>query len=468
VCNQTFHWKDAMHSTSFTRRAAGLCALALSLRLGAETLTWDQARAEALQANPALSASQHSRQAADAALSVSDASFWPQLSLNGGLSRRGSQGLSSDDSGSRVVGTPLGLGYGQGQEADSSSYSLGLAATYTLFDGFGDFYARQQSAHSLEGKQAAYRQASYGLRSSLRQAFNQVLYDQQNIKMLNEIMTLLVQETRYLNLEYQSGQQPRWAYLQAKSDEEQTRWQLNQAMLSQASDRRNLADLLGRTEDSGDSLAVSGELKPPAPPSDFSLDLERLNGHPDLLAQQAAADAAESAYMASVASRYPTLSANAGYTYSGGTSTTAGVGAWPPNQSLWTVGLTASYNLFAGGGQEAAISQAEQAWKSQQDTLRDEKASLRTALQQAWTSYRSAFDRMPVQDLAMQVGQQRFETVNRLFEAGQAQYLDFEQAETNLIQSQENQLSAVLSAAQASVAYQKALGLGFEDEGGKQ
>jgi len=144
------------------------------------------------------------------------------------------------------------------------------------------------------------------------------------------------------------------------------------------------------------------------------------------------------------------------------------VGAWPPNQSLWTVGLTASYNLFAGGGQEAAISQAEQAWKSQQDTLRDEKASLRTALQQAWTSYRSAFDRMPVQDLAMQVGQQRFETVNRLFEAGQAQYLDFEQAETNLIQSQESQLSAVLSAAQASVAYQKALGLGFEDEGGKE
>jgi len=459
-----------MSLTSSSRLAAGLCALALAAGLGAETLTWDQARAEALQANPSLSSAQHSRQAADAALCASDASFWPQLAVDGGLSRRGSQGLSSDDAGSRVVGTPLGLGYGLGQEADSSSYSLGLAATYTLFDGFGDLYARQQSAHSLEGKQAAYRQASYGLRSSLRQAFNQVVYDQQNIKMLSAIMSLLVQETRYLNLEYQSGQQPRWAYLQAKSDEEQTRWQLSQATLNQAADRRSLADLLGRTDDPGDSLVAQGDLKPPAPPESDTADLGRLQSHPDLLAQQAAADASESAYLASIASRYPTLSANAGYTYSGGTGLTpsAGAGAWPPSQSLWTVGLTASYNLFAGGGQEAAIRQAEQAWKAQQDTLRDEKSSLRTALQQAWAAYRSAYDRLPVQDLAMQVGQQRFETVNRLFEAGQAQYLDFEQAETNLIQSQESQLSAVLSAAQASVAYQKALGLGFEDEGGKE
>jgi outer membrane protein TolC len=445
--------------------------LVLAAGLGAETLTWDQARAEALRTNPSLSSARHGQQAADAALSMADASFWPQLSLNGGLSRNGRQDLGADNAGSSpVLGTPLGLGYGLGQEADSSSYSLGLGASYTLFDGFGDFYGRQQSAHNLEGKQAAYRQASYGLRFGLKQAFNQVLYDQQNITMLGAITTLLAQETRYLNLEYQSGQQPRWAYLQAKSDEEQTRWQLGQAQLNLAADRRNLADLLGRSEDAGDSLVAQGDLKPEAPPTDFSADLGRLAGHPDLLAQQATAAASQSAYLASIASRYPTLSANAGYTYSGGTglSATAGAGAWPPNQSLWTVGLTASFNLFAGGGQEAAIRQAEQTWRGQQDTLRDEQATLRTALQQAWVSYRSAYDRLPVQDLAMQVGQQRFETVNRLFEAGQTQYLDFEQAETNLIQSQENQLSAVLSAAQACVGYQKALGLGFEDEGGKE
>ncbi len=428
--------------------------LLLASACTARVLTWGAAVGEALAKNPGLVSARASWQAAEAAVGVAEGGFWPQLSLDGSLGRSGTRALGP--SGSELIGTPLGLGYGLGSESETGSYQLGLSGSWNLFNWVATMGARQQAIDQAEAKRAAYLQASEGLRYSLRQAFDQVLYDQQEIALLKQIAGLLHQETGYLQLEYQSGQQPRWTYLQAQSSEAQNQWQLQQAGLNLGADAASLSALLGGAGDEGDSLEARGDLSAPGPPADLAGAMKLLEQSPDLEAQRAAARASQAAFQASLASRYPSLNATAGYQYSDG-------GAWPPSQNLWTVGLSASYDLFAGGGQEAAIREARLNWEAGQAALEDTLHSLQAALSQAWAGYRSATLRLPVEALAVKVGRERFETVNRLFEAGQAQYLDFEQAENNLIQSEEQQLSALLSAAQSFAGYEKALGLGLEN-----
>lgn len=410
-----------------------------------ESLTWPQAAREALAHHPGLASAREAVDAADSGVTVATAGFLPALAANANLNRSGNQPLNRS-------------GSAQGPETDASAYELGGSASWSLFEGGATWAARRQAVAARARARAAYRQASRQLRAALRNAFDRLLFDQRNIDLLGSIKERLNKDTRYLEIQFRSGREPRWTFLKAQADEAGIDWQMTQARLDIAGQQQAIGTLLGRDADGATAMVAEGELTAPAAPADVrglyaSLD-ER---DPDVLLQAAVVDSDEAALTRARATWFPTMRASADYDWSDGS-------AWPPVRAGWTAGLAVSLPLFSGGGDLAGINQARHTWIASRHALDDARATARSDLFTAWASYVSQGGHQPVLQLTADAATERFRTVQGLYEAGQAAYLDFEQAESTLTQAQQSLLSGRLNLAQANESFVQALGLTLEDE----
>jgi outer membrane protein TolC len=438
-----------MSILSFCPLARGLClGAALSAApLASSTLTWDQARQQTLQGNPGLVSAHLAVEAAQQGLALADAGFWPSLNAVAGVNRDQTTALDA---------LPA-LGLGSGQSSTGAGYSGGVQAAWTLFNGFGTLYARSHGMQQVAQAQAQYGAASAALLLSLHQAFNQLLYDQQNSALLKAIVDRYHQDTLYQQMEFQSGQTARWTFLKSQSDEAQVQWDLEQNGLNTKSDQAALAVLIGRDPESFTEVQVDGDLTVAQAPADDKADWAKaLETLPALRLQRAVVAANEASLGQVDAAIYPTLSASGSYMLSGGD--TLG-----PQEAVLAGGLSLSFNLFNGGSNLAGVRQARAVLEGSRNDLANQLLQLRGAVRKAWAAYLAAADRLPSDHLATVAGEERFKTVGALYSAGRAAYLDYEQAETIYTQAEQQELSARLSAAQAQAAYQDQLGLGLED-----
>ena len=433
------------------RPVAGVLVLAVS-PVGwahSEQLTWDATVREALASNPALAAAREDVAAAKAGVWIAASDFLPGVSADGGLNRGGSRPLDRD-------WQPAG------PESESTSYSLGGSASLNIFKGGASWASYKRARAVLTRSRESYRQTSQGLRWSLRQSWNRLVYDMRNIELLTSIKERLNRDTRYLEIQFKSGHEPRWTFLKAMGDEASIAWQLAQAKLALISDRRDIARFLGRDPDSATALEASGELSTAASPDDASglyALMERT--HPAFLIEEAAIQSAEAGVTQAMSVWWPSIGTRASYDWSD-------AGAWPPSRSSWSAGVTVSLPLFSGGGDWFAVSQARHSLFSEQKNRDDLRASLRDQLFGAWASFRSTYDRMPVLKLGSEMADERFKTVQALYESGRAAYLDFDQADSALTQAQQQLLSGKLALSQSKTDYDKALGLTLEDEGAEK
>ena len=411
----------------------------------APPLLWKDAAAEALKANPSLLSARLAVEAADSGLTVASAGFWPSLSANAGFSR----------SGYAAVGTATALS--PESETDGSNYQLGLQGNWNLFSGFATVYGRLGASEALAEKKALYSQASAALLSSLRQAFNQLYFDQKNAALLQNIADRYHKDTRYQDLQFQSGQTARWTFLKAQSDEAEVKWQVEQNQLNLQADQSSLASLLGRPQDQAPELGVDGGLDVPAPPESDAADWAKISkDSPTVLLAQATLASNEDALGSARAGLYPDLNAAGSYGYSGANS-------WGPDSKAWSASLSLGFNLFAGGANAAAINQASDSLDASRQDLSNTLSMLEASLHKAWASYTSSYQRLPVVQQATAAGEERFKTVEVLYQSGRAAFLDYEQAESISTQAQQQELSADLSAAQARAEYLNVLGLSLEE-----
>jgi outer membrane protein TolC len=409
-------------------------ALLASINLGAETLTLKDAFSEALQSNPNLLAAKQAVKEAEAGLNIADSGFYPNLNASAGYSEAGNL--------TNVASTTAG------------SYSAGLQANWNLFNGFGTMGARAQSEEVLGQSKAAYDVASSSLLVSLWQAFNQLLFDQVNAGLLEDIRQRYHEDTLYEDLEFKSGQTARWTFLKSQSDEAQVKWQEDQNTLTIQADQASLAAMLGRDPTKATDLVVEGLLSATAAPDDDKDALAAVGEtHPSLIQEKAVVAADDAAVELNEASRYPSLTANGSYN-------TLSADNW---EDSWSAGLSVNFNLFAGGADEASITQAKAVLAAAQETLSNLRMQLQVSLHKAWVSYISDTQHVPLTHLATLAGEERYKTVGKLYEAGLAQYLDYEQAEEIYTSAQQDELSANLNAVQAQAQYENALGRTLSD-----
>lgn len=432
----------------FGLAAWAACLLGPSLGL---SMTWPEAMQAALQGNRSLKAARLDVASAHQALVSARADDWPTLSLASDVTRVNTQ----------IYGTGTGTWYQPGKplgsELDSTSYGLSLLAGYKLFTGFQSLGVHEKAFQAEVQQKALYDQTSLNVRSSLHGAYNQLLYAEQRGKLLAQIKARLSRHTGYVRMKYQSGQEARWAWMQAQADEKQVDWQIRENSLSLRGQQANLAALTGSDPARAEGLTVEGVLEPPRPPSFDSAREALLAGHPTLRRLRSVVASSSSLVLQGRSHWYPDVSAFSSYGYDGASS------AWPPRTGSWNFGLRASYELFSGWGREAAVRQAEAAMDSDRFSLADSEAALQSQLYLAWGAYESAWERLPVSDLQLEAASDRLKTSESLYVAGRKSFFEFEQAQSNLTSQLQQALSSRLELARSSSEYEKALGLTLED-----
>jgi adhesin transport system outer membrane protein len=409
-------------------------------------LTWSQVLQEALHSNPGLASARLAVKQASEGVTIANAGNFPALNASAAFNRSGTQALAA------LPASDLA----QGQVAIGSSYSGGLQATWNIFNGFGVYFGKAHAEQLLAQAQAAYDTASATLLLNLRTGFNQLLYDQANVGLLKEISERYHKDTLYEQLEFQSGQTARWTFLKSQSDEASFNWSLEQNDLNLRSDQSNLASAMGRDPSAAASLVVTGTFASVSPPADDSADWAMmLKSHPALVMQRAVVAANEANLGQMYSTLYPSLTAQGSTDWSGGDT-------WGPSSFQAVGSLNLSFNLFNGGGNLAAIHQAQALVDASRQDLQTLEYQLKAGLDKAWAAYKADFDRLPTTLMATKAGEERFKTVGVLYTAGMDQYLDYEQAEQIYTSAQQQELSDRLAAAQSQVTYQNALGAGLE------
>jgi outer membrane protein TolC len=408
-------------------------------------LTWRQAAAEALENNPGLKEDRLYVKQGQEQVAIGDAGFYPTISAGAGINRGGGQ---------------TALANGVLLEDTPGTYFGSINGSWNLFNGFATLASREQNLAAVESRQDAYNQASTALYQSLGQAFNQLIYDQSNLILLNSLLLRYHADTLYQEQEFKGGLTALWTYEKSQSDEAGVAWQVEQQKYSMESDRSALAVLLGRRADTASDLVVAGALTISAAPQDYHEDLEAMErNNPSMAYYRSLVKEADSALWQAESSRYPTLAASGSFGETGNETFLID----PPKSWSWSAGLNINYELFAGGGMEAAIRQSRLALEQAKVGLADQQHQLTAALLKAWTAYLTNVDRLPSAAMAVRAGVDRFATVGALYQAGREAFLDYEQAESIYSGAQTQQLSNLLSAAQAQVDYRSAVGMVLED-----
>jgi outer membrane protein TolC len=427
----------------------------------AQPVTWQEAVRLAREGNHALAASRHAWKSAQAAVGGPLSQFFPSLNANGSLTRNGTQAFSTLEPPLRL----LDFSQTAGQEHDVTTYDFGLSAGWNLFNGFASWASLDSAVQAAVQRRAAYDQASQNLRYNLRANFNQLLFAQENILLLGQTRERLERHAKYMQMRFESGQEARWAALQSQADLESIQWQIGQNQVNRKAQIASFGALLGQSIEDADFEVAGSLIDPPGPPAFGDARSRLLGGHPAIRLQQAALEQARAQLSQAQGSLWPSLNAGSSFYYNGGNATFyTGNSRWPPDQTVWTLGLTANYDLFSGGARSALVRQDAENLASTQDSLKDLQLSLQAQLYQAWAGYQAAFDRLPVTRMQLEAATQQLSTTENLYQAGRKAFWEFEQAQSNLTGQSQNELASRLDVMQNAASFERALGLILEED----
>ncbi len=384
-------------------------------------LTWGEAVVIAGQKSHDLISAEKELESSEWSYRKAISAFLPQLSANAGFSET----LNSTNS------------------ADSKSYSYGLSATQYLFKGTEGFYGIQSAYANVEYKKAALQATRASVLYDLRSAFVDLLYAQENITLSEKILKQREQNSRLIQLRYDSGKEDKGNLMTTQADEAQARYDLSAAERDQKLARLKLSQLL--QSDVAEVEGV-GELQVPEEPVFVKL----LEVTPSYVTARKQLEMAELSQKASISGFLPSLSLSGSYRNKGS--------EWPPDEESksWSVNL--SYPFFPGGGNIAdrAIAGADL------DRAREEFdkgiKDLRYSLEDNYESFRGALDALEISKISLSAAEERSKITNVKYLNGLTGYDEWYRIENAYIQAQRQLLSSKRSALLAEAAWHKSYG----------
>lgn len=314
---------------------------------------------EAARRSAALGAARLLAEAAESDLTVTKAGLYPQVLLNGGLSRS-SQAVSGQTSGQSQASLGINVTaslYDGGRLRNMLQYQSGITDSAKL----GAFITQEQVI--LEAVSAALERNRYRLQA---QVFQQYM---RKMGCLVEALESIVAEDRGRASEL----------VQVRKTQAQTELQRDQALAQSRQSELRLRKLIGEAQFPSDGISVPLATVPDL--GEVNRLSERSN---EVLQLKAQIDAAEGYAGSIAAGQRPQVNWNVGKTElrQGGTPV-----------SSWQAGVSVSYSLFNGfsdGAATQAAARRTQAARAQLDELLSTRATMTT---QTWDNATSAFDR---------------------------------------------------------------------------
>jgi len=376
-----------------------------------EILTWGDCVREATKNHPALvSASENLKQSrADKAITMS--TILPQISAAGSDKK-----LETDAK----------------KEYEASSYSI--TGKQLLFDGFKTSNDVKAASETINASQYNYAVTSSNIRLRLRTAFTELLRTQKLVIMTEEIALRRKQNSELVKLRYEAGREHRGSLLTSQADLAQAEFEVVQAKRSVSLAQRQLTKELGRRKiipikANGDFQITDINRKKP----DFEHLADNTIFLEELIAKK---EAARFGLKSAKADFFPKIYANA----TTGTTNSD----WRPDEDTyaWSVGISASLPIFEGGSRIAKVSKAKAGLNKAQADERSGRDSIIFTLEETWTEFQNATDKVSVQRKYLEAAKERAKIANAQYSTGLTSFNDWIIIEDNLVNAKKSFLNA--------------------------
>jgi outer membrane protein len=400
-----------------------------------QPLTWDEVGKLARERNASLASAEKSKQASSASRKSAYGGYLPKLSLNADRTRSKTEVSSV--------------------ETRKTDLKYGATASLNLFNGFSTS-ASVARAQAVESETAAsFDLTSATLRRDLRVAFFNIYVLQERLRLNEKDLKRVQQNQKLVELKYNAGSEARWNLKKTRAELDRANYDVASSKAQLENAREQLARLLNT-----DSLPN----RPVAAPDKGILETapaspERsIASHPELQKAKFASERAAQDIRTARSGYFPSIDLSATRSFNDSRPDTT---ASSKTNSL-TFAITADWNIFNGATdyykvQEASLNH-EAAEIDQAETERRLVAELRTK----GTNFRNALGLLPVSRAVREAGEERERTVSEQYRSGLKTYIDWEQAESQLLSAEQAEIKALGDSLSAFAELELAQGLTME------
>jgi len=403
------------------------------LSFSQEALTWDDCVKEASQNNKDLLTAEQTVKADEDSHVASLGQFFPQVSFGASISRSGVGGFNDALTSS--------------QYDQSSGLSLNLSQD--IFS-YKDFSAVDQSNAQLDLARAELTQAKSQLSHDLKSDFYQLLYSQQQIDLLNQILARDQANQDLVQMNFDGGTDNKGSLLQAQAATAQDQFFVAQAQRALRVAQRQLDQVLGRSQ--MEDLVVQGDFDTPTLSTeepDFMKITVQTPAHLEAVAQLGLSD---SQYETARGVFFPTLSANASLSQDGWNFAETNPG--------WSAGLNLSLPLFTGGKDLFNFKSSDESIKDTEDALESTDLKTESQLESDYAAYVDAVEEIKVQQFQVQAAETQEEIAKAEYLNGLLIFENWNQIEEALTNQQKTLLSDLLNVKTTEAAWELTQGKG--------
>jgi len=428
-----------MRLLSVVSISLAVMCVALSGAISAEPtapLTWEDCVKSAMQSNPDIREARFRLDSATSSRSAAFGGFLPRFSASVGTGDKGA-GNNPDLN-----------------EIDMELWQASLDASQSLFSGFSTLSDVRRNMAAVRKAEASLRADSADTRNRLRRAFANLLYAQENIRLLENIAVRRKDNSDLVNLRYEGGRENRGSALRVAADARQAQFEVSKAKRALSLAQRQLARETGLGEFS--PLSVKGIWDVTPPPD--SADLEALAKSIPAVQQAAAgADEARASLWSAIAPYWPSVDASAGI---GRDASTGGrEPEWVPETRSWNAGFKISYSLFNGAKDSYKALAANADDNAALEALAASQKDARVTLEEALNSYLDAYENVGVRKQYLDAAVVRAEIGRAQYANGMLSFTQWDLIETELVDSERGYLAARRDALYTEAAWNRALGL---------
>jgi outer membrane protein len=401
------------------KKALGCLILIICLAGSSLSLSWQEAVEVAGQNSNELRSARKELESSEWIYKTAVSTFMPQLSANASMTETSSSTTSA------------------------KSYSYGFSATQYLFKGMAGVYGIQSAYADVEYKKANLKATRASVYYDLRSAFIDLLYTQENIKLLENILRQRKQNSSLIQLRYESGKEDKGNLMTTKAEQAQAEYDLSSAKRDLKLARLKLSQLLSKNIRSADEQI---EFTAPAG-TEFD---KLLSETPSYVMAEKQLENNELSFKSTISGFLPSVRLSGNLTKRGSN--------WPPDTDSNSWSLNLSYPFFPGGSNLTdRAAKSAQLDGAREDFIKQAK-DLRYALEQAFESFNDAIESLKVSKVSLAATRERAKIIEAKYLNGLAIYDEWYRIENNHINAQKGLLNSKRQALLAEAVWHQTYG----------
>lgn len=414
-----------------------------------EVLSRDDAMKLALQHNYDIQVAQKTVESAENNASIYNSGYLPSASASGNANVTYNTGENETAQGTSTF-----------DATDAYSYGASVGINYTIFNGLGRMYNYKQlkEQHNISELQA--KQIIENTMLQLSNSYFEIALLTETVEILKNALSVSSTRLKRANYSYEYGQSTQLDVLNAEVDVNNDSINLLNTIQQLENAKRNLNLIMGRTLDT--DFSVDTNVTFAMTLNQEELIAKALERNVQIEQTRSQLKNSEFAIKASRAGWFPSLSANAGYAYSGNKNPASpfliGSQSYGPQ-----AGLSLSWNIFDGGTTKTRTQSAKIALETQKIQQEQTTVSVQRDVMNAFSTYQNALFVLEAQQANLATTQRNFDRSGEMYKQGQITSIEFRQAQLNMLNAQSSYSQAKYNAKNAELQLKQLAGVLLEE-----